>query len=130
VRAAGGALAEADLDQINLSARVHDEEQIRVPRVGEPATTPTALAPAAPPPAAAPPAAAAPAVPAPASININSADAATLATLPGIGPVLAGRIIAYRTAHGPFAQPEDVKRVSGIGDAIFEKIRPYITTGR
>ena len=37
---------------------------------------------------------------------------------------------AYRTAHGPFAQPEDVKRVSGIGDAIFEKIRPYITVGR
>jgi competence protein ComEA len=127
VRAAGGALADADLESINLSARLHDEEQIRVPRRGDSPFTPAPITPTtAPAVPAAPPAGAAPA---PGSININSADATTLATLPSIGPVLAGRIIAYRTTHGPFARIEDIKRVSGIGDATFAKIRDYITVG-
>ncbi len=139
VRAAGGALADADLDSLNLSARVQDEEQIRVPHRGDNAATPTLITPTAAPAVAAAPAAgaAAPAaagsapaaLPAAHSINVNRADAVTLAALPGIGPVLAGRIIAYRTAHGPFAQVQDVKLVSGIGDAILAKITPYITTG-
>ena len=130
VRAAGGALADADLDSINLSARVHDEEQIRVPQRGETPFTP-APATATPPPmaSAAPAAPAGGALPAPGAINLNRADAATLATLPGIGPVLAGRIVADRAAHGAFARIEDIQRVSGIGPAIFEKIRPDITVG-
>ncbi len=141
VRAAGGALADADLDSINLSARVQDEEQIRVPHRGDSSATPLLSTPTAAPavagsvPAAAgttaPVAAgaAAAALPAAHSVNINSADATTLATLPGIGPVLAGRIIAYRTAHGLFAHIEDIKKVSGIGDATFAKISAYISTG-
>jgi competence protein ComEA len=130
VRAAGGALADADLDSINLSARVHDEEQIRVPHRGDTSFTPAPLAPPVPPTApAGPPAAGAPAAPAPASVNINTADATARATLPGIGPTLAGRIIAYRTAHGPFARIADIQRVSGIGPATFEKISAYITVG-
>ena len=127
IRVAGGALADADLEGINLSARVHDEEQIRVPRRGEAPFTP----------APAPPVASTPARPALGSgggppsekINLNQADATALATLPGIGPALAGRIIAYRTEHGPFKQIEDLKLVRGIGDAIFESIRPYIVLG-
>lgn len=131
VRAAGGALGDADLDSINLAARLHDEEQIHVPHRGDTPFTPAPGGPTTAPAVAAPPPAggAAPAAPAPASVNLNSADATALAALPAIGPVLAGRIIAYRTAHGPFARLEDVERVSGIGEAIFAKIRPYITLG-
>ena len=50
-------------------------------------------------------------------VNINTADAATLDTLPGIGPAIAARIIEYRDAHGPFSTTEEIKKVSGIGDA-------------
>ena len=127
IRRAGGATADADLDGINLAARVHDEEQIRVPRRGE--ATATAAAPAG----VAPPAVASPAAgstePAPHSININTAGAADLDALPGIGPALAARIVAYREAHGPFAQPADIQQVSGIGPAIYAEIAPYITVG-
>lgn len=60
-------------------------------------------------------------------ININTADAAALARLPHIGPVLAQRIIAYRQEHGPFKRIEDVCEVKGIGDAIFAAIKDFIT---
>lgn len=62
-----------------------------------------------------------------AKVNINTADAATLATLPGVGPAIAARIIEYRTENGPFRQIEDIKNVRGIGDARFEAIRNLIT---
>lgn len=60
-------------------------------------------------------------------VNINTADAAELETLPGIGPAKATDIIAYRDAHGPFHTKEDIKNVSGIGDATYANIEPYIT---
>lgn len=59
-------------------------------------------------------------------ININTANAEQLATLPGIGPSLAERIIAYR-AEFPFEAPEDVMNVSGIGEATFNNIKDLIT---
>ncbi len=62
-----------------------------------------------------------------AKININTAPGEVLQTLPGIGPALAERIIAYRT-ETPFATIEDIKKVSGIGDAVFEKVKDLITT--
>ena len=62
----------------------------------------------------------------PGLVDINNADQATLETLPGIGPVTAQRIIAYRTANGPFKQPSDLKKVSGIGDARFADVQPYV----
>ena len=62
-------------------------------------------------------------------ININTADIAELDKLPGIGPALAQRIIDYRTEHGFFLQPEDLKKVSGIGDKTYEKMAPMITVG-
>ena len=55
-------------------------------------------------------------------ININTADAKQLQELPGIGPVLAERIIQYRMENGYFSRPEDLKRVSGIGEKTFEKM--------
>jgi len=63
----------------------------------------------------------------PGLVNINSADEATLQTLPGIGPVTAQRIIAYRTANGPFQQTSDLKKVSGIGDARYADIQALVT---
>ena len=61
--------------------------------------------------------------------NINTADADTLALLPGIGTVTAEKIIAYREKYGPFRKIEDIKKVSGIGDKTYEEIRKYIQVG-
>lgn len=60
-------------------------------------------------------------------ININTASAAQLKTLKGIGDVKAQAIIDYRDAHGDFSRIEDITEVKGIGEKTFEKIRDYIT---
>lgn len=60
-------------------------------------------------------------------ININTATQAQLETLPGIGPSTATKILAYRKEKGKFSKVEDIKEVSGIGNAKFEKIKDYIT---
>ena len=60
-------------------------------------------------------------------ININTASAEELDTLPGIGEALAERIITYRQEKGPFETPEDLKKVSGIGDAKYEELKNQIT---
>lgn len=62
----------------------------------------------------------------PLSVNLNAASADELAELPGIGEVLAGRIIAWREKNGPFARIDQVMAVSGIGPATYERIRPYV----
>jgi len=114
LKAAGGATAEADLEHINLALEARDQQQIHVPRKGEPvqsapstdsgATTPGAL-----------------------RININTATLGELDKLPKIGPTTAQRIIDYRTKNGPFKRVEDLKNVSGIGDATFEALKDLIT---
>ncbi len=60
-------------------------------------------------------------------VNVNTADAAELETLSGIGEVLAERMIEYREDHGPFASVDDLLDVSGIGDATLEEIRSDVT---
>ena len=60
-------------------------------------------------------------------ININTADAALLTQIPGVGESKAKSIIAYRDEHGPFKSTEDLMKVSGIAAASFEKMRDYIT---
>ena len=60
-------------------------------------------------------------------LNINTATAAQLETLDGIGPVLAQRIVEYREANGPFASVEGLLEVKGLGPGILEAIRPQIT---
>lgn len=59
-------------------------------------------------------------------IPINTAQTDELDVLPGIGPALAGRIVAYRKEHGPFKTVEDIKKVKGIGNKLFEKMLPFI----
>lgn len=62
-------------------------------------------------------------------ININTAAAEELTELPGIGEVLAGRIVEYREAHGPFACIEDIQNVSGIAEGKFAAMAEEITVG-
>ena len=65
----------------------------------------------------------------PATIDINSASADELTALPGIGEVLAARIVAYRTANGPFVRGDQLMAVDGIGTVTYERLRPHIRVG-
>jgi competence protein ComEA len=62
-------------------------------------------------------------------INLNTASAQQLTALPGIGEVLAGRIVAYRQAHGPFKSVDDLLAVDGIGAGKLKQLRPYASVG-
>ena len=62
-------------------------------------------------------------------LNINTATAAELTGLPGIGDTLAQRILAYREENGPFSEIGELMQVSGIGEATFEGLKARITTG-
>ena len=82
-----------------------------------------------PPPSPAPASAAPDSAPAtaPAALDLNRADAAALAALPGIGPVLAGRIVAHRDIHGPFRRVEDLLAVRGVGPRLLERLRGRVS---
>ena len=62
-------------------------------------------------------------------VNLNKASVQELIELPGIGEVLAARIVAYREEHGPFQTLDALKQVSGIGDKLVEKIRDLVVLG-
>jgi competence protein ComEA len=64
-----------------------------------------------------------------ARIDINRATAEELEALPGIGPVLAKRIVEDREANGPFHTVDDLDRVKGIGEGILAKVRDHVTAG-
>lgn len=106
IRAAGGPLPEADLNGINLAARVRDEEHLRVPRLGEPKAS---------------------AFGASGKLNINSASAVLLETLPGIGPTYAKRIVDYRTQKGPFQRLEELRDLKLVPAFTYEGIKDLIT---
>ncbi len=59
-------------------------------------------------------------------MDINAATQEDLEALPGIGPVLAGRIVDFRRKHGPFKRVEDLERVSGIGSKKLAQIKPHV----
>ena len=117
VAQAGGLADTADQAGVNLARLVADGEQLYVPRVGE--------SPAAAPPGAAPGQVGAPA--AKVNININTGAAADLETLPRVGPMMAQRIIDYRTSNGPFASIDDLRNVTGIGEKTFEALKDLVT---
>lgn len=62
-------------------------------------------------------------------VDLNTAALADLAGLPGIGEVRAQAILDYRAEHGPFARVEDVMKVTGIGEGIFQQLEAYVTVG-
>ncbi len=114
--AAGGATAHADVSAINLARELADGERVYIPRKGE---VPAAEAGAA---------GAAPAGGAQAGkVNINTASVSELEELPGIGEVIAQRIVDYRTQHGPFKTVRDLLKVEGIGEKKFESIKDHVT---
>jgi competence protein ComEA len=121
IRAAGGTLASADLERINLARTVSDGEQVHVPAPGEPILTGANGTGSG----AATPAAAGPGGGAP--VNLNSADLAQLDTLPGVGPVLAQRILDWRADHGRFTSVDELGEVSGIGDRLLAQLTPKVS---
>lgn len=128
VSAAGGATRVADLSAVNLARVLVDGEQIVVPKPGE-------VAPGAGVPGssaggssgggagAGSAGSGAPGGP----VSLNSADLSALDTLPGVGPVLAQRILDWRTEHGRFTSVEELGEVSGIGEKLLAQLTPKVT---
>jgi len=98
VGAAGGFTIDADRGSVNLAATLRDGEQIHIFKLGD----------------------------TPQKININTAEAWLLESLPGIGETLAQRIVDYRIANGYFQSIDDLKQVDGIGVSVFEKMKDKI----
>jgi len=115
IEAAGGPTATAELGALNLARLVTDGERIVVPAIGE--------------------------VPAAGDgsgdvvgawgadglLDLNAATAADLEELPGVGPVLAGRIVDWREQHGPFVDVGQLREVSGIGEKTFQSLAGLVT---
>jgi competence protein ComEA len=119
VRAAGGARPSARTDQLNLARPLRDGEQIHVPTASEVAadaasatgggsTAATGAGPAG-------------------LVNLNRATAAELEELPGVGPVLAERIMAFREANGGFRSVSELQQVSGIGEKTYAELEHLVT---
>lgn len=118
VERAGGLRADADPAAVNLAERVNDGEEIHVLRIGE--ITSAAARPrrrskrktfAAPPDR---------------PIDLNAAGAQSLAAIPGIGPTLAGRIVAYRRLNGPFASLDELADVAGMTQRRIDAMAAYV----
>jgi competence protein ComEA len=128
--AAGGALDGADLIGLNMARRVADGEQIIVgiaARSGEPTTMGSSIGPG--PSTAAPSGAPQPsdgAGPPGGSVDLNTATVEQLDTLPGIGPVTAAAIVAWRDANGRFTSVDQLGDVDGIGPARLDKLRDLV----
>jgi competence protein ComEA len=133
LEAAGGALDGADVVGLNMARRVADGEQIVVglgavpgqaPEMGSSVVSGDAAAPGAAP-------VGEPSAPAPGSsgagqVDLNSATVEQLDTLPGVGPVTAAAILAWRDTHGRFDAVDQLGDVDGIGPARLEKLRPLV----
>ena len=111
VEAAGGPTADADVEAINLARRLLDEDQVLVPRLGEQAVLGSAQNPQN------------------ELVNINSASAAALDDLPGIGEVRSQSIVDSRQRDGPFSRIEELVERKLIPQSVFDQIRELITVG-
>ena len=117
VELAGGFLEGASENALNLARVLNDGEQVVVPTAEEHAAQQFAAE------------ASGGAAGVGGKVNINTASAEQLDTLPGVGESTAQKIIADREANGPFSSPEDLKRVSGIGDKKYAELADLITVG-
>lgn len=112
VAAAGGPLAESDANALNLAAVVSDGQKVTVPKPGEAVAADVGAAAEAGVPGG--------------KVNLNLATPAQLEELPGVGPVLAGRIVAHRQ-KGRFTSPRQLMEVSGFGPKKYESLKDQIT---
>lgn len=119
VRAAGGLTDDADRTRINLAAPVLDGSRVWIPTRGEEAAPPVLTG------ATAGTGAAGSAGP----VDVNTADPATLESLPGIGPTIAAAIVETRTDRGGFASVDELVEVPGIGPTRLEALRDLVTVG-
>lgn len=110
VEASGGLAADADPDRINLAAELVDGAQVYVPRVGEPVPVETSD----------------PGASEGGPVDLNTADAALLETLPGVGPATAAAILDHRERHGPFTSVDGLLDVRGIGEAKLAALRDLV----
>jgi len=110
IQAAGGAAPGADLAQLNLARRLQDGEDLQIPVIRPTAGPGTVVSGAL-----------------SGLIDINTASAIELDTLPGIGPALADAIIEYRTEHGRFGSVDELARVPGISVRMVDNMRDLIT---
>jgi competence protein ComEA len=124
VAAAGGVTKPRSADTVNLARPVLDGEQILVGAPGS-AVPAGGAPPSATPPRAGPSTPGQP-MPQAVPVDLNTAGAEALDELPGIGPVLAGRIVDWRTAHGPFRSIDELGEVVGIGPSLVERLRPHV----
>ena len=108
VSRAGGATSRAQLELLNLAARVADGEQVVVPRRGASAVVPASGA--------------APTGP----VHLNTATLEQLDELPGVGPVTAQKILDYRREHGAFGSADELDAVPGIGPARLAELRELV----
>jgi competence protein ComEA len=111
VDAAGGPSDDADLEAVNLALRLHDEDRVVVPRLGEQAALDSAQAPQN------------------GLIDINTAPAGTLDDLPGIGEVRSQSIVDSRQRDGPFSRIEELVERELVPQSVFDQIRDQITVG-
>ena len=112
VESAGGVTKKGADDSVNLARVLVDGEQVIVGFGAQAVAGALGLAPAA---------------TSVALVNLNTADAGAFEQLPGVGPVLAQRIVQWRTTNGPFRSIDELGEVSGIGDSIMGQIRPLVT---
>lgn len=110
VAAAGGMTADADYDAVNMAERITDGQHINIPLISESTPSGASIVQTT----------------EPHQIAINTATAAELEQLPGVGASMAERIVAYRTQHGPFKTLADLDAVNGIGGALLERLQPLV----
>ncbi len=121
ITAAGGASEQADLAMVNMARRIRDEDRITIPMRGVGGMTSPAV------------------VPGDATlidpsgttggVNLNTATTSELESLPGIGPVLAQRIVEARTTNGPFESVDDLALVQGVSRKLVDELRPLVMVG-
>jgi competence protein ComEA len=120
IAAAGGLTGEADLSTVNLARRLRDGELIMIIPLPTPGSTPTGPSAAADVPTKADDSRV--------KININTATGKDLEALPGVGEVIATRIITYREQNGPFRSVDDLIHVEGVSDRVIDRIRELVST--
>jgi len=107
VEAAGGFLPSADPSSVNLASPLKDGDRVILPARRRPESSSDSTGAG--------------------GVNINTADEKTLESIPGVGKVMAGRIVDYRKKNGRFSSAEDLMKIGGVGEKKFEKMKGHVT---